>query len=161
MAKKEIQIVVFSLITDNQVSEFGVSIEEVQEINRLVEISRLPQTPAFIEGIVNLRGEVIPVIDLKKRFDIAGGEYTEQTRILVFDIEGHSASIIVDEVSEVLRLSSDLIEKPPMVISGIAKSYIDGVAKVGERLIILLKLEKIFSQLEKEHIIEMNEQAES
>ncbi len=157
MSEQEIQVVVFSLYSAGRKSEFGVSIDEVQEIIRLLEITRLPQAPAFLEGVVNLRDKVIPVIGLKKRFGMEQDEFSEQTRIIVFDTHGQHAGVIVDEVSEVLRLPGDIIEAPSAVIANVTVDYLEGVAKVGERLIILLKLERIFSGLENDAIAEISQ----
>ena len=100
----EIQLVVFTLNAGDMTCEYGVPITQVQEIIRLTTPTRLPQVPAFVEGIINLRGDIIPIIDLKKRFNMPTDEYTDETRIIVVDIEGKTVGIIVDQVAEVLRL---------------------------------------------------------
>ncbi|MBC9783647.1 chemotaxis protein CheW [Heliobacterium chlorum] len=141
----EIQLVVFKLGTE----EYGVPITQVQEINRLITPTKIPQAPNFVEGIINLRGNIIPIIDLKKRFGLALEEYTANTRIIVVNVGKHTVGIIVDAVTEVLRLATASIEPPPPMISSIAVDYLKGVGKVGERLLILLDLDKILTEREK------------
>lgn len=139
-----IQLVVFGLGTE----EYGVPITQVQEINRLITPTKIPQTPSFVEGIINLRGKVIPVIDLKKRFQLPLTAHGENTRIIVVNIGEHTVGIIVDAVTEVLRLPLQSVEPPPGMISGIAIEYLKGVGKVGDRLLILLDLDKVLSEKE-------------
>lgn len=139
------QLVTFTLGGE----EYGVDIMKVQEIIRLQSITRVPQMPDFIEGVLNLRGNVIPVIDLRKRFNLNVTEQTPHTRIVVINVSGRTLGVIVDAVSEVMRLSDDQIEPPPPVVSGIGHEYLEGVGKVQGRLIILLDLDKILSTQEK------------
>ncbi|NPV26096.1 MAG: chemotaxis protein CheW [Firmicutes bacterium] len=152
MPDEEIQLVVFALKSGNSTCEYGVPITQVQEINRLTNPTKLPKVPSFVEGVINLRGKVIPVIDLKKRFDLEIGEYTDDTRIIVVEIDGHTVGIIVDEVTEVLRLATSQIEPPPSIIGGIAADYLKGVGKIGERLLVLLDLHKILTESEKKDL---------
>lgn len=134
----------FQLVSFNIGSEeFGVDILKVQEINRMVDITRVPQAPHYVEGVINLRGKVIPIIDLRKRFNLAVKEHDKNTRIVVVDIGGNIMGMIVDAVSEVLRLPSDTIEPPPELVTGINSEYIKGVAKLEDRLLIFLDLSKV------------------
>lgn len=137
----EIQLVVFQLIDE----EYGVEIGKVQEIVNLGKITRMPKAPDFVEGIINLRGGVVPIIDIKKRFDLATKEHDEKTRIMVVLIEGQAMGMIVDSVSEVLRLSKEDIEPPPPIMGDISSDYIKGVGKVGDRIVTLLDLDKVLS----------------
>lgn len=123
--------------------EFGVDILKVQEINRMVEITKVPQTPNYVEGVINLRGKVIPIVDLRKRFNLEVKKYDKNTRIVVVDIEGAIIGMVVDSVSEVLRLPSDTIEPPPEIVTGVNSEYIKGVAKLEDRLLIFLDLSKV------------------
>ncbi|MBM7866117.1 chemotaxis protein CheW [Heliobacterium gestii] len=141
----EIQLVVFRLGTE----EYGVPITQVQEINRLLTPTKIPQAPSFVEGIINLRGKIIPIIDLKKRFGLVQEEHTANTRIIVVNVEQHTVGIIVDAVTEVLRMAQSAIEPPPPMISTISADYLKGVGKVDERLLILLDLDKILTEREK------------
>lgn len=144
--RKEQQLVGFSLGDE----EYGVDILKVQEINRMVSISRIPKAPDYIEGIINLRGKVIPIINLRVRFGLEKKNNNKQTRIVVVDIKGKILGIVVDAVSEVLRLASNTIEPPPPLVSGKGVDYIKGVGKIKEKLLILLDLEKIFCEVEEE-----------
>lgn len=123
--------------------EYGVEVSQIQEIVKLRDITRVPKAPYYIRGVMNLRGNVIPVIDLRKRFSLPSKETTDQTRIIVFDIKGVKFGIMVDAVSEVIRLPRENIEPPPPIaMGGIESSYIRGVGKLQNKLIILLDLEK-------------------
>ena len=104
----------------------------------------LPAT--FIKGVINLRGEVIPIFDLRDRFGLDHTDYTSLTRIIVVETGGKLVGIVVDEVSQVILIPEAQIEPPPNVIGGLSKEYIVGVGKIGERLIVLLKIDKILSQ---------------
>ena len=116
--------------------EFGVDILKVQEINRMVEITRVPRTAEYVEGVINLRGKVIPIIDLRRRFGLKIKEVDTDTRIVVVDMDGNIMGMVVDSVSEVLRLQADSIEPPPEVVAGIDAEYIKGIAKLEDRLLI-------------------------
>jgi purine-binding chemotaxis protein CheW len=127
--------------------EFGVSIQQVQEIIWLPDITRVPRAPHFVEGIINLRGSVLPVIDMRKRFGIPEAPRTDSTSIVVVDVEGRKTGVIVDSVSEVLRLGRDSIEPPPPVVAGVEASFIEGVGKLqgGQRMLIILNLPRVLS----------------
>lgn len=123
--------------------EYGVDVSQIQEIVKMRDITRVPKAPYYIRGVMNLRGNVIPVIDLRKRFSLPFKETTDQSRIIVFDIKGVKFGIVVDAVSEVIRLPKENIEPPPPIaMGGIEASYIRGVGKLQNKLIILLDLEK-------------------
>ncbi len=138
-ASDELQLVSFNIGTE----EFGVDILKVQEINRMVDITKVPQAPHYVEGVINLRGKVIPIVDLRKRFNLELKEYDKNTRIVVVDIGGNIMGMIVDSVSEVLRLPANTIEPPPEIVTGINSEYIKGVAKLDDRLLIFLDLSKV------------------
>ncbi len=134
-----LQLVSFNIGSE----EFGVDILKVQEINRMVEITKVPQAPHYVEGVINLRGKVIPIVDLRKRFNLELKEYDKDTRIVVVDINGNILGMVVDSVSEVLRLPANTIEPPPEIVTGINSEYIKGVAKLEDRLLIFLDLSKV------------------
>ncbi|NLV20452.1 MAG: chemotaxis protein CheW [Syntrophomonadaceae bacterium] len=146
----EMQFVVFKLIYGEQISEYAIPISNVQEIIPMPVPTRLPQVPDFIEGIINLRGKIIPIIDLKKRFALGETTAAQDRRSIIIDMEGQIIGIIVDEVNEVLRLSADRIEAPPAAISGITAEYLTGVGKLEDRLLIILDVNKIFNEVEKD-----------
>jgi purine-binding chemotaxis protein CheW len=122
---------------------YGIDILSVQEIIRIQAITEVPRTSEFVLGVINLRGKVIPVIDLRKRFRLPVGEETKDTRIIVVEIDGKVMGMIVDGVSKVLRLPSKSVEPPSPIVSGIDSSYIKGVGKIDGMLIVLLDLSKI------------------
>jgi purine-binding chemotaxis protein CheW len=146
---EELQLVSFNIGSE----EFGVDILKVQEINRMVEITKVPQAPHYVEGVINLRGKVIPIIDLRKRFNLEVKEYDKNTRIVVVDIGGNIMGMIVDAVSEVLRLPNDTIEPPPELVTGINAEYIKGVAKLQDRLLIFLDLSKVIDATEMSQLV--------
>jgi len=144
-----IQLVSFKLGKE----EFGVEILKVQEINRMLEITEMPNSPDFVEGIVNLRGRIIPVIDLKKRLNLPIKKHDNSTRIIVVELGGKTVGFIVDEVSEVLRIESNITEPPPEMVAGINSKYITAIAKLESRLLILLDLDKILILEEKDILV--------
>ena len=135
----DIQLVVFKLGRE----EYGVSILQVQEIKRITEITRVPHSPDYIKGVMNLRGSVLPVIDLKKRLGLPPEEYTEDTRIIIIKVEEIVVGMIVDAVSEVTTIDQNNIEPPQAVVGGIAADYLSGVGKLENRLLILLNTDAI------------------
>lgn len=132
--------------------EYGVDIAQVQEINRMVTVTSVPRAPAFMEGVINLRGQLIPIIDLRTRFGMARADHTKNTRIVVTEIGNKRVGMVVDSVSEVLRLPLDAIEPAPDMIAGVDTEYICGVGKVDDRLIILLDLAKVVTGSEKREL---------
>ncbi len=143
-----IQLVTFSLGDE----EFGLDILSVQEIIRIMGITKVPRAPEFVEGVINLRGKVIPIIDLRKRFNMPAHKHDKNTRIIVIEVTTMIIGFIVDSVSEVLRLPADTVEHPPAVVSGSDSEYISGVGKLEERLLILLDLDKLLTYTEKESL---------
>jgi purine-binding chemotaxis protein CheW len=140
-----IQVVSFRLGSE----EYGVDISQVQEIIRMVEITHVPRAPRFMEGVINLRGQLIPIIDLRTRFSMPRAEHTKSTRIIVTEIGSKRVGIVVDSVSEVLNIPVDQVEDAPDMIAGVGTEYIQGVGKVNDRLIILLDLTMVMSGDEK------------
>ncbi|WP_028575893.1 chemotaxis protein CheW [Desulfonatronovibrio hydrogenovorans] len=129
--------------------EFGIEIFSVKEIIRMLDITKVPRAPDFVEGVVNLRGRVIPIIDLRRRFGLEPAERDKNTRIVVIEMEGMSVGFVVDAVSEVLRIPADTVEPPPPVVAGIDAEYISGVGKLESRLLIMLDLDKLLAADEK------------
>ena len=129
--------------------KFGIAIDEVKEIIADYEIVPLPRTPDFIEGIISLRGDIIPVVEMRARFDMPIREDDEETRVIVLEMRDFAVGIQVDNVYEVLKLPEDAIEPPPRFMAGLKGDYIDGVAEAKGRLTIILNLDEIFSTTEK------------
>jgi purine-binding chemotaxis protein CheW len=137
----DLQIVTFRVGEE----DFSVSILKVQEIIRMSEITKVPRSPEFVEGVINLRGKVIPVIDLSKRFGLIAAERDNDTRTIVVDCGGKVVGLIVDSVTEVLRLSKATVEPPPDIVGGVDSDYISGVGKLDDRLVILLDIDKVLN----------------
>lgn len=129
--------------------EFGVNILQVQEIIRMLDITKVPKAPDFVEGVINLRGKVIPIIDLRKRFGLPARERDKMSRIIVVEIGTTVMGFIVDAVSEVLRLPASTVEPPPPVVAGVDAEYISGVGKLDDRLLIMLDMDRLLSRDEK------------
>ncbi len=148
-----IQLVSFSL--DDE--EFGVEVLKVREIIRVPCVTRVPNTPPYVEGVINLRGKVIPIMSIRKRFGIRAAENDKRTRIIVMDVDDELMGFIVDSVSEVIRVSEKEIQPPPTAVtSGIDHECMSGVINQAERLLVLLELEKISSQDEKNFFTNMS-----
>ena len=125
--------------------EFAVDILKVQEINRITQITKVPNSPEFVEGVINLRGKVIPILDLRIRMGMDKKSHDNSTRIIVVEVSGKTIGFIVDEVTEVLRIPKTVIENPPELVSGVNSDFITGVGKLEDRLLILLDLDRILS----------------
>ena len=145
---EERQLVVFQLGAEL----YGVDIARVHEIIRLQTITRVPRAPSFVEGVINLRGKVIPVVDLRRRFGLPTAEHTRATRTVVVEIGDQVVGIIVDSVSEVLRVNTSTVEPPSPVVAGIDSEYLHGIAKLPERLVILLDLDRVLAREERRAI---------
>lgn len=124
---------------------FAVPITKIQEIIRITNIVTIPKSPEFVEGVINLRGKVIPVVDLKKRFVLPEKEHDSRTRIVVAEIEGLTIGLIVDAVAEVMRAEASSFEKTPSLVAGVEQRFIEGIVKDGEQMFIVLDLDKLFS----------------
>lgn len=136
----ELQLVSFDVANE----EFAVDILAVHEINRMIELTRVPQSPPSVEGVINLRGKIIPVVDLRKRFELDVTDTTEHSRIIVVEVGPRVLGFVVDRVHEVLRIPDSIVEPAPSMTSSVDTDFIDGVAKLEDRLIILLDLAKLF-----------------
>jgi purine-binding chemotaxis protein CheW len=128
--------------------EYGIEITKVQEIILMGEITRVPQTPNFIKGLINLRSTVIPIVDLRLRFGLKEEPATDDTRIMVVNVAGKTIGIIVDAVSEVLRISQEQIAPPPPTVAGLGREYLTGLVKFDKRLLILLDIDRILASEE-------------
>ena len=146
MLSEERQLVVFELAAEL----YGVEIARVHEIIRLPAVTRVPRAPAFVEGIINLRGKVIPVVDLRRRFGLPMADHTRASRIVVVELGDQVVGIIVDGVSEVLRVNTSIVEPPSPVVTGIDSEYLQGIAKLPDRLVILLDLDRVFAVEERQ-----------
>ena len=153
----ETQLVVFDLASEY----YGVDIGDVREIIRMQTITRVPGAPSFVEGVINLRGRVVPVVDLRKRLRLNVGEQTKESRIVVVDISGRDVGVIVDAVTEVLRIPISSIEPPSSMITDTESDYLRGIAKLESKLVILLDLNKVLTTVESEGILSMGDAGEN
>lgn len=154
--KTERQLVIFNLADE----VYGVDVGTVQAIIQIPEITHVPNTPDFVEGVINLRGKLIPVLDLRKRFGLAAAEQTGESRIVVVEVDGGSVGVVVDAVTEVLRIVDDSIDPASSIITTRESCYIHGIANLGERLIILLDLARVFSSEEQAALADAKAAAE-
>jgi purine-binding chemotaxis protein CheW len=141
LTRAELQLVVFRLATDI----YGLEIQAVREIIRMQEITRVPNAPDMIEGVINLRGRICPVMDLRKRFGLTMGDATAESRIVVVEVNGEDVGMIVDAVTEVLRVPGDRIQPPSNVVAGSNMRVVEGIVNLDDRLIILVDRDALLS----------------
>lgn len=147
-AQEEIQLAVFKVAGE----KYALDIMRIKEIQRFQTVTRIPKAPAFIEGVINLRGAVIPIVDMRKRLDLEVTEPTKKTRIVIANVTGKIVGILVDEVNEVIRVSRSDIGAAPALARGIGSEYIVGVVKRKDELLLLLDFDKILTTEEKVRI---------
>lgn len=140
----ERQLVVFKLDKE----EYGVEIMQVQEISPYQNTTKVPNVPDFVDGIINLRDEIIPIVNLKKRFNMPETEITELTRLIVVNNGSRRIGFVVDDASEVLTIPEEDIEDAPPMIAGADRRYIKGIGKIGNRILIVLDLHMLFTEEE-------------
>jgi purine-binding chemotaxis protein CheW len=126
--------------------EYGIEITRVREIILMGEITRVPETPPHIKGLINLRSTVIPIVDLRLRFGLPEETPTDHTRIMVVNVAGKTIGIVVDAVSEVLRISQEQIAPPPPTVAGLNNEYLTGLVKLDNRMLILLDIDKVVAR---------------
>ncbi|MCX8034399.1 MAG: chemotaxis protein CheW [Thermodesulfovibrio sp.] len=148
-----LQLVTFTLGGE----EYAVDILKVQEINRMKEITRVPNAPYYVEGVINLRGKVIPVVSLRKMFGLPEEENKAQQKIMIMEIQGVTMGLIVDTVSEVLRISTEIVEPPPAMTYSVNSEFISGIAKLEDGLIILLEMDRLIGKEESASMVGMTE----
>lgn len=141
----QLQIVIFRLGTE----EFGLDVFSVHEILRYQEVRPVPRAPEFVEGVIDVRKRLIPVVDLRKRFEVPAEGTDGETRIMLVDFGGERLGLIVDAVTEVVRISETSVSPSPSYFRGLAAEYIRGIARVEERLVILLEIERVLSSEER------------
>ena len=147
----EEQIVLFSLAGE----DYGLDISRIQGIIRVPEITTVPQAPDFVEGVINLRGAIVPVADLRKRFFLPPQEHGPDTRIINVEMSDHLVGIVVDAVDQVLNIPADAVEPAPKLVTTIDSAYLRGIAKLDERLIMLLDLDRVFTVAEQADLLDV------
>lgn len=130
--------------------EYAIDIMQAKEIIKMEKITLIPNAPDFVEGVINLRGNIIPIIDLKKRFSLEETEGDKNTGIIIVKIEDVDMGIIIDSISKVVSISNSDIQPPPPMLSGIGQKYIKGVGKLEDKLLVVLDLEKLFTSDEED-----------
>lgn len=144
-----LQLVTFRLGKE----EFAIDILKVREINRIPDLTHMPHSPEFVEGIINLRGKTVPVINLRKRLSMPLIEFDKDHRIIVVDIAGQTVGFLVDSVTEVIRIPKNITEPPPSLVTGVESNFIKAVGKLEDRLLILLDLEQFLPEEEIEELV--------
>jgi len=137
--------------------EFGVDISKVQEINRIMTITKIPNSQNYIEGVVNLRGRIIPIMNLRSRLGMGKKENDARTKIIVADINGTLVAFIVDEVTEVLRIAQETIEDTPAIATNVEQEFITGIANLDDRLLMLLNLDKVYQPVDTKKLQEVEQ----
>lgn len=147
-----LQLVIFELGGE----EFGVDIMAVQEIIKMPAITSIPQAPEYVSGVINLRGRIIVVINLGKKFNILSSENNDDYKVIVVELENQIIGMMVDSVSEVLRIPTTSVDPAPDIIkSGVSSNYIQGVGKLDDRLLILLDLRNVLSDYETDELSQL------
>lgn len=141
--QENIKVIVFQLAD----KEYAIPVSYVRGIEKLLHITRVPKTPNYVKGVINLRGVVTPIIDLRERFGLVVSENEESTRIIIISLEDMEVGFVVDSANDVLDIAANSIEPQPEVVGSFEEEYISGVAKLDKRLLILLRLEKILNPL--------------
>ncbi len=149
----ETQLVVFRM----EKEEFACNINDVREVLKMVRVTPLPRSLDFVEGVINLRGDVIPVIDLRKRFDLAEAERTDESRIIIVEVEDRMVGLTVDSVTEVIRLMQNQIQDAPNQVAAGKTDLIMGVGKIEERMLIILNLDRILTSEEQISLAEISQ----
>ncbi len=153
--RREEQVVVFSLANEN----YGLEISRIQGIITMPEVTRVPRSPEFVDGVINLRGTIVPVIDLRKRFHLPERTDTRDTRIINVEV-GTTVGLVVDAVAEVLTIPGEAIELAPELVTTIEAGYIRAIARLDERLVILLDVDRVVTVREQEELVAMSLETE-
>jgi purine-binding chemotaxis protein CheW len=140
----DIKVIIFQLADE----EYGVPVQQVRSIEKVQHITRVPKTVEFVKGVINLRGLVTPIIDLRTRFGLEEQTHTDRTRVIIVSLEDMEVGLIVDAANDVIDIPIDVIEPPPEVVGVVEVNYLKGVAKVGNRLLILLNLDNVLNPAE-------------
>lgn len=149
---EEKQYVVFKLNEE----EYGVDIKNVKEITEYKKTTKIPKSPSFVDGVINVRGDTIPIIDLKKKFNLLENDMKcEVKRIIIVNIEDKHVGFIVDDASQVMKICEKDIDNPPEILLDINERYISGIGKVGDKLIVILDLKEVLDHKEKTRISQL------
>lgn len=148
-AVPQVQLVTFRVGGE----EFGLDVFQVHEILRFQEPTPMPKAPAFVEGVLDVRGTLVPVVDLRKRFEVHDLRYDDDTRIVLVDFQGERLGLVVDEVSEVMRVPETAVSPPPQYVKGLAAEFIRGIVRLEGRMVVLMDLDRILSSQERMQLL--------
>jgi len=154
-AREEVQLAVFTLMGQ----PYSIDIMKIKQIIRPLKISRLPKAPDFLEGVINLRGVVIPVIDMRKRFGMPRREEDQETKVIIAAVERKTVGVIVDDVTEIISMPKNRVQPPPRVVKGIESTYLKGVCRHKDEILMILDLDQILSAEEKITLTELSRSA--
>ena len=146
--KKEMKVIIFELMD----KEYAIEVDVVQSIERVISITRVPKTPSYVKGVINLRGVITPIVDLRERFGLAPIEMDDRTRIIIVSLEDYDVGLIVDSANDVLDIPIEIIESQPEVVGSIESDFISGLAKVGKRLFVMLELESVLEPVKRMNV---------
>lgn len=143
--QKEMKVIVFQLMD----MEYAISVDIVQSIEKVLSITRVPKTPAYVKGVINLRGIVTPIVDLRERFGLTSKEMDDSTRIIIVTLDEYDVGLIVDAANDVLDIPVNAIEPQPEVVGSVESDFISGVAKVEKHLLVMLNLDKVLEPVKR------------
>ncbi|WP_342512583.1 chemotaxis protein CheW [Sporosarcina sp. FSL K6-1522] len=145
LEQKEMKVIVFQLME----KEYAIAVDVVQSIEKSLSITRVPKTPPYVKGVINLRGVVTPIVSLRERFGLESKEIDDSTRIIIVTLEEFDVGLIVDAANDVLDISLDAIEAQPEVVGTVESEFISGIAKVDKRLLVMLNLDKVLQPVKR------------
>lgn len=145
VAREEMKVIVFQLME----KEYAIEVDVVESIEKLISITKVPRTPSYVYGVINLRGLVTPIVDLRERFGLEVKALDDTSRIIIVSMEDFEVGLIVDDANDVFDIPMSSIEPQPEVVGTIESEFIAGVAKVDNRLLVLLNLEKVLEPLKR------------
>lgn len=143
--QKEMKVIVFQLLD----MEYAISVDVVQSIEKVLSITRVPKTPAYVKGVINLRGIVTPIVDLRERFGLISKEMDDSTRIIIVTLDEYDVGLVVDAANDVLDIPVNAIEPQPQVVGSVESDFISGVAKVEKHLLVMLNLDKVLEPVKR------------
>lgn len=148
--QRDMKIIIFQMMD----KEYAIGVEAVQSIEKPISITRVPKTPSYVKGVINLRGVVTPIVDLRERFNLEPKEFDDNTRIIIVSLEEYNVGLIVDAANDVLDIPIEFIEPQPEVVGSVESEFISGVVKIEKRLLVMLNLEKVLVPVKR---VEFNE----
>lgn len=143
------KVIVFELAN----KEYAIEIDVVQGIERVMAITRVPRTPSYVRGVINLRGVITPVIDLRERFELESKEMDDNTRVIIVSLESYDVGLIVDGANDIVDIPTQSIESQPEVVGSVESDFISGIAKVDQRLLVILELATVLEPINRAEVL--------